>query len=118
AAGALDVFTTPISMKKNRPAVMLTCLCRPEQREVFSRLIFRHTSTIGVRYATLRRDVLERTTLAVETPYGAIRIKISRSEEGRKIKPEYDDVAAAALREGVPFSEVHAAALRAAQSSI
>jgi uncharacterized protein (TIGR00299 family) protein len=118
AAGALDVFTTPISMKKNRPAVMLTCLCRPEQREVFSRLIFRHTSTIGVRYTTLRRDVLERTTLAVETPYGAIRIKISRGEEGRKIKPEYDDVAAAALREGVPFSEVHAAALRAAQSSI
>jgi uncharacterized protein (DUF111 family) len=103
-------------MKKNRPAVMLTCLCRPEEREKFSRLIFRHTSTIGVRYTEMRRDVLERRTETVETPYGAIRVKISRGEDGHKVKPEYDDVAAAATRAGVPFSDVFAAAIRAAQA--
>lgn len=116
AAGALDVFTTPIAMKKNRPGVQLTCLCRPEDRETFSRLLFQHTSTIGVRYATLRRDVLPRTTRTVDTPYGTIRVKISAGEAGRKIKPEYDDVAAAALRSGAAFSDVFAAALKAAEA--
>ena len=116
AAGALDVFTAPIAMKKNRPGVLLTCLCRPEERETFSRLIFRHTSTIGVRYATFRRDVLPRESRPVETPYGPIRVKISTGEAGRKIKPEYDDVAAAAARANVSFSDVFAAALKAAEA--
>ena len=114
-AGALDVFTTPIAMKKNRPAVMLMCLCRPEEREKFSRLLLRHTTTLGVRYVQMRRDVLERRTEPVETPFGAIRVKIARGEDGCKVKPEYDDVAAAASREGVPFADVFDAALRAAQ---
>jgi len=112
-AGALDVFTTPITMKKNRPAVMLTCLCRPEDKDNMSRLLLENTTTLGVRYEAMRRDVLDTGTYKVSTPYGDIRIKSARGFGLVKEKPEYDDVRTAAVAHGVPFFQVYAAATAA-----
>lgn len=116
-AGALDVFTAPIYMKKNRPAVLLTCLSRPEDRTDLSALMLRHTTTHGVRYRALRRDVLETAVRPVETAYGQIRVKTASGCGVVKSKPEYEDVKSAALRAGVPFQQVYAAALAAMQAS-
>jgi uncharacterized protein (TIGR00299 family) protein len=112
-SGALDVFTTPIYMKKNRPATMLTCLCRPDDTHHLSQLLLRHTTTLGVRYQTLKRDVMDYTVYTVETAYGGIRIKSARGHGYQKEKPEYEDVRAAAQKHGVPFSQVFAAAMEA-----
>ena len=108
--GALDVFTTPIMMKKNRPAVLLTVLCRPDDKNEMSRLLLHNTSTFGVRYQSLKRDVLEYTVYNAHTAYGEIRIKSGAGWGLVKEKPEYEDVRAAAQKHNVPFSEVWAAA--------
>lgn len=112
-AGALDVFTTPITMKKNRPAIMLTCLCRPEDKDNMSRLLLENTTTLGVRYESMRRDVLDTGTYKVSTPYGDIRIKSARGFGLVKEKPEYDDIRTAAVAHGVPFFQVYSAATAA-----
>jgi uncharacterized protein (DUF111 family) len=72
--GALDVFTTAAGMKKNRPGVLLTCLCRPEKREDLIRLLFRHTTTLGIRETVCRRYTLRRTEHVVQTEYGPVRV--------------------------------------------
>lgn len=115
--GALDVFTTPIYMKKNRPATMLTCLCRPDDKHHLSQLILQHTSTLGVRYQTLRRDVMNYTIYKIQTEYGEIRIKSAKGHGHTKEKPEYEDVRAAALKHEVPFSQVYAAVTAAMASN-
>ena len=114
--GALDVFTAPITMKKNRPAVLLTVLCRPEDREEMARLLLQNTSTFGLRYHFLKRELLNYTVYQVGTPFGDIRIKSAAGWDVVKEKPEYEDVRAAALRHNVPFSEVWAAAFTAMKS--
>ncbi|NLA87238.1 MAG: LarC family nickel insertion protein, partial [Clostridiales bacterium] len=111
--GALDVYTTPVYMKKNRPATILTCLCKPDDRHHLSQLMLTHTTTIGVRYQTLRRDILTYTWQTVQTLYGEIRIKTVRDSGFMKQKPEYEDVRAASLKHDVPFSQVYAAAAAA-----
>ena len=111
--GALDVYATPIMMKKNRPAVMLSCLCAEDQRDKFARLILEHTSTLGVRISTHRRDVLNRTIETVQTKYGDIRVKCAHGYGAIKCKPEYDDVLAAAQQHSVPFTTVYDAARNA-----
>ena len=116
-SGALDVFTTPITMKKNRPAILLTCLCRPDDKNEMTRLIFEHTATLGIRYQSMKREVLDYTLYPVSTPYGDIRIKTAAGFGVVKEKPEYEDVRAAALRNGVSFSEVYAAAVAAMKSA-
>ncbi len=115
-SGALDVYTTPVTMKKNRPAVLLTCLCSPEDKNELTRLILQHTSTFGLRYQTLRRDVLEHTFYRAATAFGDIRIKSANGYGVFKEKPEYDDVRAAADKHGVPFSQVYDAAAAAIRS--
>ena len=112
--GALDVFTTPVYMKKNRPAAVLTCLCKTTDEAVFSTLMLRHTTTLGVRITSYRRDVLSRSFRTVPTKYGAIKIKTAVGHGINKTKPEYNDVAAAAKQAGVPFNEVYTEALRQA----
>ncbi len=112
-SGALDVFTTPVNMKKNRPAFVLTCLCSPDDKDAISRLILQHTTTLGLRYQTLRRDVLDYTLYRVTTPYGDIRIKSASGYGVFKEKPEYEDVRAAAKAYGVPFNHVYAASIAA-----
>ena len=106
-SGALDVFATPIYMKKSRPATMLTCLCKTGEREKFSKLLLLHTTTLGVRYRTCRRSILRCSFETVETPYGTIRMKVAEGDEIRKRKPEYEDVRAAAEKCGAPFGEVY-----------
>jgi uncharacterized protein (TIGR00299 family) protein len=114
-AGALDVFYTPVQMKKNRPGVLVTLLCRTEDRARMSDLIFRETTTLGVRYREERREVLRREHVTVETAYGAIRIKVARATDGHVVNyaPEFDDCRAAAERHQTPIRDVQVAALGA-----
>lgn len=101
-AGALDVFTTPITMKKSRPGVMLTILCRPEDKEAMIRLIFRHTTTLGIRENRLHRYTLSRTQRTVDTPYGPVRQKRAEGYGVTREKYEYEDLAAIAREHQLP----------------
>lgn len=105
-AGAPEVFTTPIYMKKNRPAVMLTVLCRQEQREQMVRLIFRHTTTLGIRQTPHRRYTLTRREEQVMTPYGPVSCKISQGWGVRRRKPEYEDLARLAREKDIPIHQL------------
>ncbi|HEX4949658.1 MAG TPA: nickel pincer cofactor biosynthesis protein LarC [Blastocatellia bacterium] len=118
AAGALDVFYTPVQMKKNRPGVLLTLLCATEMREPMMDLIFRETTTLGVRYREERRVILQREFVSVETPFGAITIKVARNQTGQVMNaaPEFADCQAAALKHQVSLREVQLAALKAYSS--
>ena len=93
SANALDVFTTPIGMKKNRPGVLLTVLCRPEDKEALLCLLFRHTTTLGIRENRLARYTLSRRTETVETPYGPVRQKVAEGYGVTRRKYEYEDLA-------------------------
>lgn len=106
SAGALDVFLTPIQMKKNRPGVMLTCLARPAQKQAVIEAMLLHTSTLGVRESACRRTVLLSSLSSVDTPYGPIRVKRSSGHGVAKEKPEYADVLAAAKAHDAPFETV------------
>ena len=90
--GALDVFTTPVGMKKNRPGILITCLCRPEDKEKYAKLIFENTTTIGIRYTLKGRFILDRHEETVTTKYGDVKVKISEGYGVKKVKPGYDDV--------------------------
>lgn len=105
-AGAPEVFTTPIYMKKNRPAVMLTVLCRQEQREQMVRLIFRHTTTLGIRQTPHRRYTLTRREEQVMTPYGPVSCKISQGWGVSRRKPEYEDLARLAREKDIPIHQL------------
>ncbi len=111
SGGAVDAFITPIQMKKNRPAQMLTCLCRKENAAEVAKLMLKHTTTIGVRQSDCKRYILQSTFQKVETPYGAVTIKVSEGYGTTKCKPEFDDVARLAKEHGVPFDTVYRAAL-------
>ena len=104
--GALDVFTVPVNMKKCRPGVMLTCICRPEQCSFFAELILRHTSTIGVRESICRRYTLSRSSRNAETPYGTVKIKDSSGYGVSRSKAEFDDVSRIARENDLSLAEV------------
>ena len=106
AAGALDAWTAPIAMKKGRPAVTLSCLCRPEDEAAFAELMLRHTTTLGVRCQTLRRYTLERQSVTLKSPWGPVRAKRSFGHGADRTKPEYDDLADIARREGLSLEAV------------
>ena len=106
AAGALDVYTTPIGMKKGRPAVLLSCMCRMEDRERLLGLLFRHTTTLGVRENVCRRYTLERGERTVDTPHGPVRLKTASGWGVVRSKPEYEDVARIARSQGISLAEV------------
>lgn len=105
-AGALDVFYTQIAMKKNRPGVLLTVICTPSQRDKMVRLIFRHTTTIGIREALCRRYILRRHEEIKQTPYGAVRIKLSEGFGVQRRKAEYDDLARIARDKNMTLEQV------------
>lgn len=111
--GAKDVFTVPIQMKKNRPGVMLVCLCETSEADRFASLMLRHTSTFGVRKTVWERYMLDREFLDCDTPYGVIRVKKGSGYGADKAKPEYEDTAAAAARFDVPIQVVTEAAMQA-----
>lgn len=106
AAGALDVYTTPIGMKKNRPGVLLTCMCREDDREAMLRTIFRHTSTLGVRVSVCDRYTLSRRQYAVQTPDGEIRVKESSGWGVLRHKAEFEDLARIARQTDKSIAEV------------
>ena len=93
-AGALDVYTTPVGMKKNRPGAMLTCMCRATQRDAMLRLIFKHTTTLGVREYPCRRYALKRTVRRMEAGDASFRVKEAKGWGVTRAKLEYEDVAA------------------------
>lgn len=105
-AGALDVFTESIQMKKNRPGTLLTCLCPEGESEKFAHMMLLHTTTRGVRRSLLDRYVLSSRTETAHTRYGDVRMKISEGYGISKKKPEYEDVAAIAARENLPIQQV------------
>jgi pyridinium-3,5-bisthiocarboxylic acid mononucleotide nickel chelatase len=114
SAGALDIFYTPVQMKKNRPGVLLTLLCNPPDRERMCDLIFRETTTLGVRYRNEQREILTREFVTVETEYGPIRVKVSRARDGRVMNasPEFEDCRVAAEKSGVGLRDAQMAALQ------
>lgn len=114
ALGALDVFMIPAQMKKDRPGVLMTILCKPGDAETMLDLLLCETTTLGVRYYKANRRVLERSIETVETEYGLIRIKVAR--DGARtlhFQPEYEDCARLATETKTPLIEVQAAATAA-----
>ena len=106
ARGALDVFTVPVGMKKSRPGVMLCVLCREEDRERIISLIFRHTTTLGIRETVCQRHTLTRREATVQTPVGPLRRKGSAGYGVHREKYEYEDVARAARERGLSLEEI------------
>ena len=106
-AGALDVYTVPIGMKKSRPGVLLACLCREEDAGKLAEAILRHTTTLGVRRMSLARTLRPRSFRTVQTPWGPVTVK----ETPGGGKPEYEEAAAIARREGLTLREVQEAAM-------
>ena len=105
-AGALDVTTAPIGMKKNRPGVQLACLCRLEDREKLVSVLFAHTTTLGVRESLCTRYTLARSQRTVETEHGPVRVKEARGWGVTREKPEYEDVANIAREQGLTLDQV------------
>lgn len=105
-AGALDVFTTPIYMKKNRPGIMMTCMCKKDMRDDMLHLIFKHTSTIGVREHISNRYVLKKEETSINTKYGEIKAKTSSGYGVARTKPEYDELARIADENSISLRDV------------
>jgi uncharacterized protein (DUF111 family) len=113
-AGALDVYYTPIQMKKSRPGTLLTVLAQPGKRESLTGMVFRETTTLGVRHHVTTRECLARTHLSVETALGRVRIKLaSRGGQLMNASPEFADCARLAAESGRPLKDVQALAMRA-----
>ena len=105
--GALDCFFTQVQMKKNRPGVLVSALCRPDQKEALMKLLFMETTTLGVRSYEVARRALQRDVVQVETQYGMIDVKVARLD-GRRVNemPEFEQCRAAAAKAGVPVKVV------------
>jgi uncharacterized protein (TIGR00299 family) protein len=114
AAGALEVFYIPVQMKKNRPGTLLTVVARPAERAPMTDIIFKETTTIGLRHYDVDRECLQREIVTVSTPIGAVRFKVSR-RDGRVMNavPEFEDCAKLAAANNLPVKEVQAIAVHA-----
>ncbi len=106
AAGAREVYTQPIGMKKSRPGVLLSVLCTPEDADRLAAEMMKHTTTLGIRRMELSRYLLDRQVETVDTPYGAVRIKRASGMGVERSKPEYEDLAALARENGVSLDAV------------
>ncbi len=114
-AGALDVFATAIQMKKSRPGVAITVICRPEHSSELAERLLLETGSLGCRRTVVDRLEAERSIFTVPTPFGEVRVK-QATISGRSLgsAPEYEDVRRLASEQGVPFRDIYRAALRAA----
>jgi uncharacterized protein (DUF111 family) len=114
AAGALEVFYVPVQMKKNRPGTLLTVIAAPDRLPQISDVIFRETTTIGLRHSEVDRDCLPREIVDVDTALGAVRFKIAR-RDGRVMNavPEFEDCARLAAANNLSVKEVQAMAVSA-----
>jgi uncharacterized protein (TIGR00299 family) protein len=114
AAGALDVFYTSVQMKKTRPGTLVTIIAPPARRHALTDVLFRDSTTIGIRYEQMSRTCLERAVETVATPYGPVRFKVARRDgEEMNASPEFDDCARLAAEHGIPVKAVQAAAVQA-----
>ena len=111
-AGALDVYLTAIQMKKNRPGVKLSCICRPEDVQRMTELMLKHTTTLGVRTQRFGRTVLNRSREVAHTVYGDVEIKLASGAGIEKRKPEYESALKLARANDVPLAEVLRAAMQ------
>lgn len=107
AAGARDVNYIPCFMKKNRPAYLLTVLCKENERKKLEKIIFKNTTTIGIRRSVMKRTILERKEIELESSYGRFRVKKAEGSEVLRVLPEYDDVAEIARKNQKSFGEVY-----------
>ena len=108
-AGARDVFTLPIGMKKNRPGILLSVLCSPEDADRLAGEIMRHTSTLGIRRQDMEKYILDRSVKTVGTSLGEVRIKQASGMGVQRSKPEFDDLAAIARENNLPLRTVREA---------
>jgi len=114
AAGALDVFSTPVQMKKNRPGMLVTVLCKPEDEPKFQDIFFAETTTLGVRSYSAERRILARHWETVHTRFGDVRIKVARlNGHVRQASPEFEDCRKLAEAQNVPLQRVMDEAIRA-----
>lgn len=111
AAGARDVHYTPVFMKKNRPGYQLNVVCREEDSEKLEQIIFKNTTTIGIRRLKCERAVLPREMMEVETPYGKVLVKKCTLGETVKYYPEYECAAQISRETGVPYRDIYFSAL-------
>ncbi|MCX5983463.1 MAG: nickel pincer cofactor biosynthesis protein LarC [Nostocales cyanobacterium LacPavin_0920_SED1_MAG_38_18] len=116
AAGAVDVFTQPIGMKKSRTGILLTVICHPENLASCEAVLFRETSTLGIRRTTQKRAILQRKMQNVDTIYGTISVKVAWTGTATEkvitnVQPEYEDCAELARKNNIPWREVHRLAL-------
>ncbi|MEY3402949.1 MAG: hypothetical protein AN487_04100 [Anabaena sp. CRKS33] len=116
-AGALDVFTQPIGMKKSRPGILLTVICHPDKLDNCEGVLFRETSTLGIRRTTEKRSILQREMQKVETIYGTISLKVAWTGKGTEkvitnVQPEYEDCVVLAQQNNIPWREIHRLALQ------
>jgi uncharacterized protein (TIGR00299 family) protein len=119
AAGALDVYTTPVQMKKNRPGTLLTLLCKPQDANALMSLIFSETTTFGARTYRAQRRTLPRESIRVHTQYGDVRIKLSRVNGNiQHVAPEFEDCRKLAVEKNVPLQRVISDALRAYEGNL
>ena len=115
-AGARDAFFTPIYMKKNRPAYQLSVLCEEEQIQEMNAILFRETTTIGVRRYAVERDVLERRMEEVVTPFGAAEVKVCFWGNDKMRYPEYESVKRLAKEQGIAYREMYRIVLECANT--
>ncbi len=118
AVGAVDVFTQPIGMKKSRPGILLTVICHPQNLMACEAVLFRETTTLGIRRSTQQRAILQREIQSVKIEYGQVRVKVAwKGQEQDKsivnIQPEYEDCADLARKHNIPWREVQRLALQA-----
>lgn len=106
--GALDVYYTPITMKKNRPAIQLTVLCKVNDKETMENLVLTHTSSLGVRSYTVNRHILTRAFRDVDTPYGQIKVKFAlKNGQILKMKPEFEDIKSISEHKNIPLQQLY-----------
>jgi uncharacterized protein (TIGR00299 family) protein len=114
SAGALEVFYSSVQMKKNRPGTLVTIVAPPDKREALSAIIFRETTTIGVRYQQMDRERLDREVVPIATPLGSVRFKVARRAGIiLNASPEFDDCARIAAERGLSVKDVQALAVKA-----
>lgn len=113
-AGALDVYFSSVHMKKNRPGTLLTIVARPSDREALSSIVFRETTTLGLRSHEVDRERLDRDIITVQTPWGPIRTKVARrAGVPMNAAPEFEDCVRLSTQHGVPLKDIQAAAVKA-----
>ncbi len=121
--GAIDVFTQPVGMKKSRPGILLTVFCHPNAIAACQEVIFRETSTLGIRYSIQDRAILKREIETVQTPYGGVRVKIAYTENLDlqnilNIQPEYEDCVDLAQKTGHSLQTIQQSAITQCRSAI